>query len=259
VIPREPSQLPFFAPPPPRVIAHRGLALQAPENTLEAFRAALAAGATHIETDVHATADGIAVVVHDPDLRRLLDAPHLTATIASLTLAEVRQVTGERLQICTLIEALQTFPSALFNIDVKASDAVAPTAGAVSTLAAADRVLIASFSGRRRRATIARIGEVATSASALTIAGAVIAARLGMRGLVRWLLRSVHAVQIPEKVLGIRTTTASMVGIFHAADVEVHVWTINAPADMHRLLDVGVDGIVTDRCDLLAEALKTRI
>ncbi|MFD1713307.1 glycerophosphodiester phosphodiesterase family protein [Amnibacterium flavum] len=248
----------WFAPSRPRVIAHRGLALRSPENTLDAFLDALAAGATHIETDVHATRDGKVIVLHDPDLGRVIGGDSASAIAARSTLAELRAAAGDRLEICTLSEALQTFPSALFNIDIKSRSAALPAADDIRNAGAQDRVLVTSFSTRRRLAALRSLPGVATSASAPTIAIAVLLARVRWTGLLRTLLRRVDAVQIPMKVLGIATTTAPMVSAFHAAQVEVHIWTINDTPTMAKLLEVGVDGIVTDRCDLLVTLLRSR-
>jgi glycerophosphoryl diester phosphodiesterase len=246
--------LPYFDSPAPRVIAHRGLATGgALENSLAAFDAALAAGADYLETDAHATADGHAVLLHDPGLRRIAQ---LDVSVASLTLAQLRAIGPIGEQICTLVDALQTFPSARFNIDVKSAPAAVAVARAVRDANALERVLIASFRAARRRSALTLMGDVATSASAPQVVGGVLGARLGLRGLARAALRHVDAVQIPDKVLGMRTTTPRMVKALHEAGVEVHIWTVNDPGDMRRLLSAGVDGIVSDRCDLLAEEVR---
>ncbi|WP_286277223.1 glycerophosphodiester phosphodiesterase family protein [Naasia aerilata] len=238
------------------MIAHRGLALGGLlENSVDAFAAALDAGAHYLETDAHATADGVAVLLHDPDLRRLAGRD---VAVSALTLAELRAIEPFGNRICTLVDALQTFPSARFNIDVKAKAAIAPVAAAIRDAAAADRVLVTSFSSARRTATLARTGDVATSASAPQVLGAVLGGILGLRALTRAVLRHVDAVQIPEKAGRVRLTTPRMLRAFADAGVEVHIWTVNEPSDMRRLLDAGVDGIVTDRCDLLAAEVRRR-
>lgn len=258
------AEKPWFAPPRPRVIAHRGLALRYPENTIEAFRDALAAGATHIETDVQATSDGVVIVLHDPDLQRVLGGgseqgtPGSSGSAARSTLEELRTYAGDRLAICTLTEALQTFPSALFNIDIKSTGAAVSAASDILAAGAAERVLVTSFNSRRRLRVLRDLPGVATSASAATILAAVLAARLGARGALRRVLSAVDAVQIPTEILGIAVTTPPMIAAFHRAGVEVHVWTINDPKEMRRLLDAGVDGIVTDRCDLLVAEIESR-
>lgn len=239
---RQPSA--FFSGSRPRVLAHRGLAVQVDENTLPAFSAALAAGAQIIETDVQATRDGIAVLFHDEALPSGIRVADITAE----QLQSVVLPLGGR--VSTLQEILETFPAAKFNVDLKSADAIADAASAIHDAGAIDRVLVTSFSGRRRRAAVRRLPGVATSASATIVVTALIAGKLGLSGLMKWILRDVDAVQIPETVLGLTTTTPGMVRRWHSAGVEVHVWTINDELAMHRLIAAGVDGIVTDHCDV---------
>ncbi|PJJ63256.1 glycerophosphodiester phosphodiesterase family protein [Compostimonas suwonensis] len=251
----------FFAPPLPRIFAHRGLAhdgraTDAAENTLEAFARALAAGATHLETDVHASADGESVISHDPDFA---GADGRRIVVASLTVAELqarRDVPPGSFR--TLREALDAFPGARFNIDVKSDAAAGPTAQAIRALAAVDRVLVTSFDDARRRAAVDRLPGVATSASSRTVARALLLAVLGAQGALRRTLADVDAVQIPQHVAGVRIVTRRTVRAFHEAGVEVHVWTVDDPREMALLLDRGVDGLVTDRCDLASRLVASR-
>jgi glycerophosphoryl diester phosphodiesterase len=243
----------FFAGLPPRVLAHRGLALEAPENTLLAFRAAVSVGATHLETDVHASADGIAVISHDADLLR---SAGVAMRIDQLTLAELQEIDlGSAQTIPTLAEALAAFPEARFNIDLKSDAVVGPAVDAIRASGATNRVLVASFDNRRRRRAIRALPGVATSASTLPVAAALLAGALGLTPLARWLLRHVQAVQVPERLRGVRVISPRMVRVLQSAEVEVHVWTVNDRADMRRLLDIGVDGLITDRADLALELL----
>jgi glycerophosphoryl diester phosphodiesterase len=238
------------------VLAHRGLATAAPENTLLAFVRALAAGAAYLETDVHASADGVAVISHDPDLRRVAGRD---VKINQLTAAELSRVDlGEGQGYPTLAEALDAFPDARFNIDIKDAAAAEPAAEAILAARATNRVLIGSFDGGRRLAAVRRLPGVATSVSSFGVAVAVIAAKLGIRPLVRRALRGVDAIQVPLRVLGMSTTTARVVDAMHDAGVEIHIWTINDPATMRRLLDRGVDGIISDRCDLAIDVVNRR-
>ncbi len=252
----EGGALPYFVPAPPRVLAHRGLALEAPENTLLAFLHAANVGATHIETDVHGSADGVAMISHDPDLTRLTGRD---VKVAQLTAAELRRVQlGAGQGFCSLAEALDAFPDSRFNVDVKSADAVAGTIEAVRDLRATDRVLIGSFSAARRLAVVRGLPGVASSISAGGALAAVHAARAGAtRGLAR-VLRDVQAVQLPTRVAGASVVTARSIRSFHAVGVEVHIWTVNDPAEMVRLLDAGVDGIVTDRADLAVPLVAER-
>jgi glycerophosphoryl diester phosphodiesterase len=230
----------------PRILAHRGLALEAPENSVEAFHAALAAGATHLETDVRATADGVAVLHHDPEL------PDGRA-IDDLPLAALREAIPH---VATLAEALAALPDARFNIDVKASAAVVPTAGAVAGAAAAGRVLITSFSARRRRAVLRLVPTASTSASADGVAGVVAGLRLRTPAITRAALRGVQAVQIPERALRTDLAAPWSIAAMHAAGVEVHFWVVNDAARMRELVARGADGIITDRADLARDALR---
>jgi glycerophosphoryl diester phosphodiesterase len=219
----------------------------------------MAIGVTHLETDVHATSDGIAVLSHDPDLGRLTG----TATrILDLTGADLKQVSlgsGER--IATLREALEAFPDAFFNLDIKADEALGPTVEVVSKARAVERVLITSFDDRRRRAAIAALPGVATSSSSGGVIAAALASRLPGAG--RGLLgarsvRGVDALQVPYRFRGVPIVTPGLVRLAHRHGVEVHVWTINDPLMMVQLLDVGVDGIITDRADLAVSLIASR-
>ncbi|HSP52553.1 MAG TPA: glycerophosphodiester phosphodiesterase family protein [Cryobacterium sp.] len=239
----------------PRVFAHRGLSLDAPENTLLAFRHALAAGATHLETDVHATDDGIAVLSHDADH----DVEGTRIRLDQLTMGELRRIAlGKGQSFASLSEGLDAFPEARFNIDVKSAAAVEAAATAVRDAGAIDRVLITSFSETRRRRTAALLPGVATSASASVVMRVVLAAESGAAAPVRHVLKGLTAVQVPESVRFLRILSPRFIRRVHAAGVEVHVWTINDPVDMNRLLDLGVDGLVTDRCDLAAAVIAAR-
>jgi glycerophosphoryl diester phosphodiesterase len=243
-----PVRSPWFEPALPRLLAHRGLAVDAPENTLLAFIKALAAGATYLETDVHASKDGVAVLSHDPNLVRT--AGH-KVRVNQLTLAELRKIDlGEGQTFSTLSELLDAFPDARFNIDIKSLDAGRPAAEAILKAGATNRVLITSFNRKRRHAAVKLLPGVASSCSPGEIVIAVIAAKLRLSAVVRWALRHVTAVQVPVRSVGVRIATRGVISRFHAAGLEVHIWTINDVVQMKRLLDLGVDGLFTDRIDL---------
>ena len=238
----------YFDLPGPRVLAHRGLARGVPENTLAAFERALAAGASYLETDVHVSADGEAVISHDHDLSRLAGR---SETVASLTAKELGALDlGAGHGLPTLRAALAAFPQARFNIDVKVAGATRPTVRAVLEAEAVGRVLITSFDERRRRATVAGLPGVATSASAVAVLRAVAATRVRSLAAFRAAVQGLHALQVPERYGRVRVVTPRLIELAHRAGIEVHVWTVDDEGDMHRLLDLGVDGIVTDRADL---------
>lgn len=243
----------YFEPPAPRVFAHRGFALDAPENTLLAFAAAINEGVDFIETDVHATADGVAVVAHDPTLERTAGRTERIEQLFSGDLENIHL--GDDQTIPTLQEALDAFPDTRFNIDVKCDAAVAPTVRAVLEIGAQDRVLLTSFKERRRRRAQELLPGVATSASSAIVTRAIAAARIGSRALMRRALRDVHALQIPEQLRGVRILTPALLDLAHECGAEVHIWTVNDLDTMERLLRSGVDGIVTDRTDLAMKAI----
>lgn len=245
----------YFDPPTPRVLAHRGLALEAPENTLLAFSKAAAAGASYVETDVHVSHDGEAVVAHDPDLRRVAGR---RVRVAQLTLDELRRINlGHGQGYCSLEEALDAFPDLRFNIDLKVEGALAPTVAALRRTGAASRALLTSFSDARRRRAARLAVDAVTSAGRAGVIRALLAAPFGPAVMGR-AVRGAAALQVPERVGPLRIVTRSFVERAHGAGLEVHVWTVNDPADMSRLLDAGVDGLVTDRADLAVPLAAAR-
>ncbi|MCI0155402.1 glycerophosphodiester phosphodiesterase [Leifsonia shinshuensis] len=246
----------FLDGPRPRIIAHRGLATEAPENTLLAFLKALSAGATHVETDVHCSADGVAVISHDPDLSRVAGR---SVRVEQLTMPELRRIPlGHGQSLPSLAEALDAFPEARFNIDIKDERAAAPTAAAILAARATDRVLLTSFSAARRAAAAAALSGVAVSPSVSEFLPALVGAKLGVRSLTARALRPFAAVQIPERRGPLRLVTPRTVRAVHQAGAELHVWTVDDVPTMTRLLDLGVDGIVTNRCDLLKSLVSSR-
>ncbi len=213
-----------------------------------AFIAAVDAGATFLETDVHATADGVAVLAHDPSLDRVAGTDVVIEQTLWRDLHEIDLGQGER--VPGLREALLALPDARWNIDMKTDASVVPAVRAVVEAKAVDRVLLTSFSERRRRQAQQLLPEVATGASQSLVAQAIVAQRLGLHGRLQRILAPVVALQVPRRAKGIEIVTERSVAAFQRAGVEVHVWTINDEPQMRELLALGVDGIVTDRCDL---------
>ncbi|WP_405216543.1 glycerophosphodiester phosphodiesterase family protein [Agrococcus sp. Ld7] len=241
---------------PPRALAHRGLAVGAPENTMMAFIAAVDAGATFLETDAHATADGVAVLAHDPALDRVAGRDVVIEETLWKDLAEIDL--GQDEHVPGLREALLALPDARWNIDLKSDAAVVPAVRAVVEARAVDRVLLTSFSERRRRQAQQLLPEVATGASQRIVVQALAAQRLGLHGGLARILEPVAALQVPRRAKGVEIISERSVAAFQRAGVEVHVWTINDPREMQELLDLGVDGIVTDRVDLALPLLGGR-
>jgi glycerophosphoryl diester phosphodiesterase len=240
-------------------LAHRGGAyhpdIEGLENTLAAFKHAVGLGYDYLETDVHVTRDGVLLAFHDAVLDRVTDAE---GAIADLTFEEVRRaLVAGREQVPTLAQLLDEFPLAHFNIDIKADGAVQPLADLIADRGAEDRVLVGSFSTRRldafRRTTG---GRVPTSAAPGEVAiwRFVPSARLADL-LTR---RKVAAIQVPRRRGRVTLVTRGLLEKAHRAHKHVHVWTVDDPDEMRELLDLGVDGLFTDRTDLLKAVLTER-
>lgn len=246
----------YFEPKGPRVLAHRGLALDAPENTMLAFAKAIAVGADYLETDVHASHDGVAVVSHDPSLERVAGRK---VAVGQLTMHELGRVDlGHGQSFSSLEATLDAFPDARFNIDVKEEAAVGPTIAAIARTRSAERVLLTSFSESRRQ-RLARLAPGAvTSVGGAGVIRFRTAAYLRSRASAARALHGGLALQIPERSGPLRLVTRRLIDLAHHVGAEVHVWTVNEPDDMRRLLDLGVDGLVTDRADLAIEVIASR-
>jgi glycerophosphoryl diester phosphodiesterase len=246
--------------PPFAALAHRGFSRDGLENSMVAFAAARDLGFAYVETDAHATRDGVALALHDPTLDRTTDA---SGTVGDLPWRVVRgALIAGREPIPLLEDVLGTWPDLRVNVDVKASAAIGPVAGAIERTASHDRVLVTSFSDRRRRATLARLTRpVATSAAPGAIVATWAAARLPGGASTRAVARAVadlDCLQVPERAGRMWVASPATVRAVHAAGRRVHIWTVNEPADMRRLIGLGVDGIITDRADLLREVLIER-
>lgn len=252
-----------------RILAHRGLATSTDENSLAAFRAALEAGVQWIETDVNTTADGVVMAIHDPDLARVAAVPGIVTEMTAAELAEVRLAHGET--VPTMASALERFPDACFNIDIKDEASVEALPEVINRAEAWDRVLLASFSESRRRRAAKLLSEpVASSAgyggiAAFRLVSALMPPRAcsqvwpWVRRVLRRWIAPFEAMQVPvSQKLGPLTVPVAdrrFVECAHACGLRVDVWTIDEPEDMRRLAGIGVDGIVTNRADLATEAL----
>ena len=237
----------------PIAFAHRGGAEEFPENTLRAFRHAVSLGYTHVETDVHATSDGVAVAFHDDTLDRVTDGRGVVEELTWRQLQQAR-VAGTD-PIVRLDELLEELPGTRINIDPKSDAAVGPLIDVLRRLGAVERVCVCSFSDRRTQRVRDGIGD------SLCVGA-------GPRGITRLLAASTrlpavgpldfHAAQVPVRAKGLTLVRPQVVAAAHRHAVAVHVWTIDEPAEMHRLLDMGVDGIMTDRPAVLREVMIER-
>ena len=244
-------------------LAHRGgarhPALDGLENTLTAFRHAAGLGYRYLETDVHATADGHLVAFHDDSLNRVTDRAGL---IVGLPLAEVvGAVVGARLgkdeRIPRLTDLLEELPDARFNIDLKAPTAAEPLADLLRRTGWHDRVCVGSFTERTLRRFRRLVDRpVATTAGVLAVAAQAYAPYPLHVGR---LLRDEGAVfQVPHRYRGRTVVDRRFVELAHASGRHVHVWTVDERAEMEHLVDLGVDGLITDRTDVCREVLVER-
>jgi glycerophosphoryl diester phosphodiesterase len=246
--------------------AHRGGGGEAPENTLPAFEAAVTLGYRYLETDVHLTRDGVLLAFHDSSLERLTDRD---GRIGELSFREVREADagyafsadggrtypfrGTGVVVPTLEELLTRWDDVFLNIDAKADDTVEPLVALITRLGAFGRVCIGSFSDRR----VARIralagGRICSSMGQVATAVAYLASRTGR-------MPGFHAdcLQVPQRWGRLRIDRR-FVDAAHRAGLPIHVWTIDDETEMEHLLDLGVDGIMTDRPRLLKQVLQAR-
>ena len=258
---------PFLDATGPVAIAHRGGADNAPENTLPAFAAAVDLGYRHLETDVHLTRDGVVVAFHDPRLDRVTDA---TGAIADLDVATVEAADAgygfstddgrtfpfrrQGVRVPRMEELLDRWPQARINIDPKSGAVVDPLIALLDRHAAWDRVCLGSFSDARLKRVRATAGDKAcTSMGPRAVAIARVASVAGVMP-----RQGADCVQVPLRQGRIPIVTPRFVRAAHRAGLAVHVWTINDEATMHALLDMGVDGVMTDRPRLLRDVFAGR-
>lgn len=239
---------PFLDWPGPLAIAHRGGASEAPENTLPAFEHAVRLGYRYVETDVHVTADGVLLAFHDERLDRVTDRE---GVVAEMTWSEVRQARVDgREPIPRLEDLLGAWPDLRVNIDPKHDAAVEPLVEALRRTGAVDRVCVGSFSDKR-------------TDRARRALGARLCTSLGPRGVARWVAglptpTGIACAQVPLSNGRIDLVTRRTLRLAARRSLDVHVWTIDDPDEMGRLLDLGVHGILTDRPAVLREVLQAR-
>lgn len=258
---------PYLDAPLPIAFAHRGGASDQPENTLPAFAHAVSLGYRWLETDAHVTRDGHVVAFHDDILDRVTDR---RGAICDLSLAEVRAADagwsftadggrtfprrGQDIRIPMLAELLESWPDVRVNIDAKSDAVVVPLALQLRRMGVLDRVCVGSFSDARLTRIRRLLGDsVCTSMGPRAVAAARVASwggympRLGA-----------DCLQIPPAQGPIAIASPSLVRAAHRAGLQVHVWTIDDAEEMERLLDVGVDGLMTDRPEVLRDVLRVR-
>ncbi|MDE0944018.1 MAG: glycerophosphodiester phosphodiesterase [Alphaproteobacteria bacterium] len=246
------STHPYLDAPMAVAIAHRGSAATFPENTMAAFQDAVDLGYRYIETDVHTTLDGVLVAFHDDRLDRVTNRKGL---ISELTWAEIAQAKVHgREAIPRFDELLAAWPELRINIDPKADDAVGLLITALKQPRVLARVCVGSFSGARLNHMRDALGpDLCTSMAPVDVARL----RLNSLGLPVGRFRAL-AAQVPLRQYGLPIVDKLFVDKAHSRGLKVHVWTINDQATMERLLDLGVDGIMSDETALLKAVYQDR-
>jgi glycerophosphoryl diester phosphodiesterase len=239
-------------------MAHRGFtSFKFPMNSMGAFHEAAKLGLRYIETDVRATRDGVAVILHD---RLLPPVSDVSGAIDQLSWQQARLANlGAGEVIPTLEELLVALPDIRVNIDIKSASAVEPTVEVIERLNAHDRVLVTSFSDRRRRRALHLLSKRVASSAGTAVIPALLAAKTPASRAYAWrILRDSDCVQLPPRLGRLVVITRGMVRAVHASGRQVHAWTVDDPAAMRALFDIGVDGIITNRADLLRDVLIER-
>ncbi len=252
----------------PRLFGHRGAAGVAPENTLASFRRALADGVDVFELDVHATRDGEVVVLHDPTLERTTDG---IGRVAALTFAELAQLDaghgfspdggrtfpfrGQGIRVPRLTELIREFPEIPLNIEIKSEGEAVVTAVVRIVRAARARIVLAAEHDSIMQAIRVAAPEIPTSLATLEVAAFIGALQEGTEPTIP---DGAVALQIPPRYGDTTLVDATSVAAAHRLGAEIHVWTINDPAEARRLLDLGCDGIMTDVPHLVAPVIRER-
>jgi glycerophosphoryl diester phosphodiesterase len=261
---------PYLAHDEPLFFAHRGGSKLAPENTVAAFEQGVAFGADALELDIQTTREGELVVIHDTTLDRTTNG---TGPVANLSLDEVRRLDagyrftpdggktypfrGRGIEVPTLREVFERFPQVRANIDLKESTPAREERlwALIQELGAEERVLVASGELHESIVRFRRMsgGRVATSASVPEVRTFVLASAAR---LTRGLRPAYDALQVPPAYRGVRIVTRRNVAVAHRLGLQVHVWTIDTREEMEALLRLGVDGLMSDRPDVLAQVLR---
>lgn len=243
----------------PVVLAHRGGGNEAPENSIVAFQNMSDRGFRYVETDAHATVDGVVVLFHDDTLDRTTNGTGRIENYTWEDLSAIRDDSGN--QLLLLRDLLEQFPNLVLNIDAKEKSVVAPLVRTLREADALGRVSLASFSEARLRALRKELPGVVTSLGQEAMAPVAIAAMLpevppaswlarGLERLAPGLDKGVQAAQVPHRLGKLTVVTPRFVRLCHSRGLAVHVWTINDADEMRELLHIGVDALITDEPSL---------
>lgn len=244
----------------PLAFAHRG-ADPRRENTMGAFRHAVELGYRYLEIDVRTAACGTLVVFHDEELGRVTTGSGRLSEKTWEELSELRVgMDGRFTEPMVRFEDLLTeWDDVHFNVDLKDGEAVGPFVEIVERHGAHHRVLAASFNDARRHRVNKRLSRPVATSGGWVSTGLIVL--LGPLGFLRWISRrlaGIDCVQVPIEHSGVRIVRPKFIERCHKAGLQVHVWVVDDPAEMHRLLDMGVDGLMTDDAEALADVMAER-
>lgn len=257
--------------PRPLVFAHRGGGGLFPENTLEAFKHSAELGVDVLELDIHGTADGKLVVMHDRTVDRTTDG---SGKVSEMTLEQLKKLDagykftndggktfpfrGKGITIPTLEEIFAAFPAMTFNVEPKQQtpSITQPLCGILRERKVTGNVIVGSFRQEVLDEFRAECAEVATSASPSEVSKFL---AMYKTGLAESYTPPMQALQVPENVGYLNVVSKDFVEAAHKLNLKVHVWTVNKPEDMQRLLEMGVDGIMTDYPDRLLKLFDRTI
>lgn len=248
-----PCRFPFLESATPLAISHRGSSVDGLENTLAAVERVVRLGYRYLETDVRISRDGVLLLMHDATLHRVAGRTGRVAELPWVELARVR--VGGREPLARVDDLLGTWPDLRVNLHLKVAGAAGPLAEAIRRAGAVHRVSVGAFADR-------------WTARVRAAAGPDLCTALGTRGVLALRAASYRhgqparspagCAQVPPRIGGLDLLDHRFMRAAHLCDLQVHAWTINDPAEMNRLLDLGVDGIMTDRADLLRDVLISR-
>ena len=254
----------------PLVIAHRGGAGIAPENTLEAFRKSSKLGVDVLELDVHFTSDGKLVVIHDRSVDRTTNGSGL---VKDLDFAGIRKLDagfrwtadggktypfrGKGVKVPTLREVFEEFPDAKINVEAKVQtpSPVEPICSLIREFDRVDKTVVASFSDNVLEGFRSNCKGVATSASPSESTNFLAMYKIGLS---ENFSARMQALQLPKRVFGIEVISREFLRAARERNLQLHVWTVNKREDMKRLIEIGADGIMTDRPDELLALIRAR-
>ena len=243
----------------PFAIAHRGGALENPENTLAAFQDAIKLGYKVIETDLRVTRDGVLTIHHDETLQRSAAIPDRIGGRTWQELSTINVFGNHR--ILTLDELVDSIPDDIvLNIDPKDYEVVEPLAKFFAARPQMQsRICLGSFSSDRLMRIREKLPEIAMSLGGREIAMMVIRSRFNrLASALRDKFPNQIAIQVPVRAYGIDIVRPQFVKFVHELGMQVHVWVVDEPKEMHRLYDMGVDAIMTDRPRILKQVLQDR-